>query len=40
MPVDWSDEETFDLLKADDHNFYKVEQWTRDGQEVAATDTH
>ena len=34
MPVDWSDEETFDPLKADDRNFYKVEQWTRDGQEI------
>jgi hypothetical protein len=34
MPADWSDEETFDPLKADDRNFYKVEKWTRDGQEV------
>jgi hypothetical protein len=32
MPVDWSDEETFDPLKADDRNFYKLEKWTRDGQ--------
>jgi hypothetical protein len=34
MPADWSDEETFDPFKADDRNFYKVEKWTRDGQEV------
>jgi hypothetical protein len=27
----WSDEETRDPLYADDRNFYKVEQWTRDG---------
>jgi hypothetical protein len=31
---DWSDEETFDPLYADDRNFYKVEKWTRDGQSV------
>ena len=31
---DWSDEETFDPLKADDRNFYKVEKWTRDGTKV------
>ena len=30
----WSDEETRDPLYADDRNFYKVEQWTRDGMEV------
>jgi hypothetical protein len=30
----WSDEETFDPLYADDHNFYKVEKWTRDGMKV------
>jgi hypothetical protein len=31
---DWSDEETFDPLYADDRNLYKVEKWSRDGQEV------
>ena len=34
MNNDWSDEETFDPLYADDRNFYKVEKWTRDGQQV------
>jgi hypothetical protein len=35
VPVsDWSDEETRDPLYADDRNFYKVEQWTRDGMAV------
>ena len=34
MPDDWSDEETFDPLKADDRNFYKVEKWTKDGSKV------
>jgi hypothetical protein len=31
---DWSDEETFDPLYADDRNFYKVEKWTKDGSKV------
>jgi hypothetical protein len=31
---DWSDEETDDPLYADDHNFYKVELWTKDEQRV------
>jgi hypothetical protein len=31
---DWSDEETHDPLYADDHNFYKVELWTKDEQRV------
>ena len=31
---DWSDEETDDLLYADDRNFYKVELWTMDEQRV------
>ena len=31
---DWSDEETDNPRYADDRNFYKVEKWTRDGQEV------
>jgi hypothetical protein len=30
----WSDEETRDPLYADDRNFFKVEQWTRDGMAV------
>jgi hypothetical protein len=30
----WSDEETRDPLYADDRNFYKVEQWTRDGMRI------
>jgi hypothetical protein len=35
VPVsDWSDEETRDPLHADDRNFYKVEQWSRDGMRV------
>ena len=34
MPDDWSDEETFDPLYADDRNFYKVEKWTFDGTKV------
>jgi hypothetical protein len=35
VPVsDWSDEKTRDPLYADDRNFYKVEQWTRDGMAV------
>jgi hypothetical protein len=29
---DWSDEETDDPTHADRRNFYKVEQWSRDGQ--------
>ena len=31
---DWSYEETRDPLCADDHNFYEVEKWTRDGTKV------
>ena len=31
---DWSDEETDDPTYADRRNFYKVEQWSRDGQYV------
>jgi hypothetical protein len=31
---DWSDEETENLLRADDRNFYKVEKWTKDGARV------
>jgi hypothetical protein len=34
MTDDWSDEETFDPLYADERNFYKVEKWTKDGQKV------
>ena len=30
----WSDEETRDPLYADDRNFFKVEQWSRDGMRV------
>jgi hypothetical protein len=30
----WSDEETTDLLIADDRNHYKVEKWTKDGSKV------
>jgi hypothetical protein len=33
--TDWSDEETDEQLIADHRNFYKVEQWSRDGQRVA-----
>jgi hypothetical protein len=29
-----SDEETFDVLKADDRDYYKVEKWTKDGMKV------
>jgi hypothetical protein len=31
---DWSDKETDDPTHADRRNFYKVEQWSRDGQHV------
>jgi hypothetical protein len=31
---DWSDEETDDPHYADRRNFYKVEQWSGDGQHV------
>jgi hypothetical protein len=31
---DWSDEETDEPLIADHRNFYKVEQWSRDGQRI------
>jgi hypothetical protein len=27
---DWSNEETDNPLLADDHNYYKVEKWTKD----------
>ena len=30
----WSDEETFDPIRADDRNFYKVEKWTKDRSKV------
>jgi len=30
----WSDEETDDPIHADRRNFYKVEQWSKDGQRV------
>ena len=30
----WSDEETDDPLYADDRNFYKVELWTKDEQQI------
>jgi hypothetical protein len=32
---DWSDEETDDPINADRRNFYKVEKWSREGQQVA-----
>jgi hypothetical protein len=32
--TDWSDEETDNLLYADERDFYKVEKWTRDGTKV------
>ena len=31
---DWSDEETADLLYADQRNFHKVEKWTKDGTAI------
>jgi hypothetical protein len=34
MSAALSDEETFDPLKADARNFYKVEKWTKDGTKV------
>ncbi len=34
MPDSIFHEETADPLRADDHNFFKVELWTRDGQHV------
>jgi hypothetical protein len=39
MPDDWSDEETFDPLYADDRNFYKGEKWTFDGAKGIAFST-
>ena len=36
---DWSDEETDDPTHADRRNFYKVEQWSRDGQHVFDLDS-
>jgi hypothetical protein len=32
-----SDQETSDPLTADVRNFYKVEKWTKDGGDAAAT---
>jgi len=34
MTDDWSHEQTDNQLYADDHNFYKVEKWTKDGTKV------
>jgi hypothetical protein len=31
---EWSDEPTDNPLYAADHNFYKVEKWTKDGTTV------
>jgi hypothetical protein len=33
--VNWSDEETDDPDYADKRNFYKVEQWSKDGLHIA-----
>jgi hypothetical protein len=33
----WSDEETDDPTHADRRNFYKIEQWSRDGHNEAST---
>ena len=30
----WSDEETDDPIHADRRNFYKLEQWSKDGMRV------
>jgi hypothetical protein len=30
----WSDEETDNPVRAGDHNFYKVEKWTKDGLKI------
>jgi hypothetical protein len=30
----WSDEETVELLIADNRNFYKVEKWTKEGSKI------
>jgi hypothetical protein len=32
--TNWSDEETDDPIHADRRNFYKVEQWSKDGMRV------
>ena len=32
--IEWSDEETENLLYADDRNFYKLEKWTKDGMKI------
>ena len=32
--IEWSDEETENLLYADDRNFYKLEKWTKDGTKI------
>jgi hypothetical protein len=32
MPADWSDEETTEPQIADHRNYYKVEEWTKDGR--------
>ena len=34
MDNDRCDEQTDNPLRADDRNFYKVEQWTKDGMKV------
>ena len=34
MSDDWTHEETDDPLYADQRNFYKIEKWSRDGQQV------
>jgi hypothetical protein len=34
FPPPEEDEETFDPLHADEHNFYKVEKWIKDGTKV------
>ena len=36
MTDDWSHEETDDPLYADQHNFYKVEKWSKDGLRKSA----
>jgi hypothetical protein len=33
---DWSDEETDNPLYADERNFYKVERWSKDDQQIEA----
>jgi hypothetical protein len=31
---EWFDKETDNPLKADDRNYYKLEQWTKDGTKI------